>query len=85
MRFRSTLAVLAAAIFVAPTTARAQDMPGIAIMTFENGGSFGLDSENFDALRVGLQQMLITRESGSSTGIRSTISSPNRISGRPAG
>lgn len=69
MRFRSTLAVLAAAIFVAPTTARAQDMPGIAIMTFENGGSFGLDSENFDALRVGLQQMLIT-EFAANPGIR---------------
>jgi len=34
--------------------------PGIAVMTFENGGSYGQDAEVFDALRVGMQQMLMT-------------------------
>ena len=61
MRFRSILPVLAAAVLVAPLTARAQDSrPGIAVMPFNNGGSYGQDSEDFEALQVGLQQMLIT-------------------------
>jgi len=39
----------------------AQDMrPGIAVFPFENGGSYGQDKENFDALQVGMQQMLTT-------------------------
>jgi TolB-like protein len=29
-------------------------------LPFDNGGSYGQDKENFDALQVGLQQMLIT-------------------------
>lgn len=52
-----TLAVALAA----PLAALAQDSrPGIAVFPFENGGSYGQDKENFDALQVGLQQMLIT-------------------------
>jgi len=40
---------------------RAQDTrPGIAVLPFENGGSYGQDKENFEALQVGLQQMLTT-------------------------
>lgn len=69
MRFRSTIAVLAAAVFAVPTAAQAQEMPGVAVMTFENGGSYGLDSENFDALRIGLQQMMIT-EFSANPGLR---------------
>ena len=39
----------------------AQDTrPGIAVMAFDNGGSYGQDAENFEALRVGIQQMLLT-------------------------
>jgi len=39
----------------------AQDnRPGIAVMTFEDGGSYGQDAEDFQALRVGMQQMLMT-------------------------
>ena len=34
--------------------------PGIAVWAFENGGSYGQDAEDFEALRVGLQQILIT-------------------------
>lgn len=54
-----TLTGWAAALSLA--AAEAQDTrPGIAVLAFENGGSYGQDKEAFDALQVGLQQMLIT-------------------------
>jgi curli biogenesis system outer membrane secretion channel CsgG len=34
--------------------------PAIAVFPFVNGGSYGQDAENFDALEVGVQQMLLT-------------------------
>ena len=34
--------------------------PGIAVLPFENGGSYGKDREDFDALRKGLQGMIIS-------------------------
>lgn len=34
--------------------------PGVAVLRFENGGSYGEDAEDFQALEVGLQQMLLT-------------------------
>lgn len=41
--------------------AAAQDArPGIAVIQFENGGSYGKDKEDFDALRRGLPATLIT-------------------------
>lgn len=42
--------------------AQADDRPGIAVMRFDNGGSHGPDAEaeDYDALEVGLQQMLLT-------------------------
>jgi TolB-like protein len=44
-----------------PAFAATQDSrPGVAVMTFANGGSYGQDKEDFEALTVGLQQMLIT-------------------------
>jgi len=40
---------------------QAQDTrPGIAVFPFDNGGSYGQDKENFEALQVGMQQMLTT-------------------------
>jgi TolB-like protein len=63
MRWRSVWVLALAAGLVAPraTLAQGQDSrPGIAVLPFENGGSYGQDKENFDALQVGLQQMLIT-------------------------
>jgi TolB-like protein len=63
MTWRSVGALALAAGLAAPQAALAQgqDMrPGIAVMTFDNGGSYGQDKENLDALQVGLQQMLIT-------------------------
>jgi TolB-like protein len=52
----------AAAAFALPSsTAVAQDSrPGIAVLPFENGGSYGKDREEFDALRRGIAAVLIT-------------------------
>jgi len=42
-------------------SASAQDRrPGVAVLPFENGGSYGKDREDFDALRKGLAAMLIS-------------------------
>lgn len=63
MRWRAcwTLGLVAGLAGLGVAGARAQDTrPGIAVLPFENGGSYGQDKENFDALQVGLQQMLIT-------------------------
>jgi len=38
----------------------AQNLPGVAIWPFSNGGSFGSDPWDYEALGIGLQQMLIT-------------------------
>jgi TolB-like protein len=39
----------------------AQDTrPGVAVLPFENGGSYGKDKEDFDALRRGIAGMLIS-------------------------
>lgn len=56
---RIALAALAAATL--PAFGAAQDRrPGIAVLPFENGGSYGKDKEDFDALRKGLAAMLIS-------------------------
>ncbi len=63
MQWRSVWVLALAAGLVAPRAVPAQGQdsrPGIAVLPFENGGSYGQDKENFDALQVGLQQMLIT-------------------------
>ncbi len=63
MRWRSLLAIglVAGAASLLAEPARAQDIrPGIAVLRFDNGGSYGQDAENFAALEVGLQQMLTT-------------------------
>jgi curli biogenesis system outer membrane secretion channel CsgG len=42
-------------------TAGAQDRrPGVGVLPFDNGGSYGADAEDYEALEVGVQQMLIT-------------------------
>jgi TolB-like protein len=49
------------ALLLLPALAGAQDSrPGVAVWTFRDGGSFGQEAEDFEALTVGLQQMLIT-------------------------
>jgi TolB-like protein len=63
MRSRSLVTLLALAVGFAlvPAPARAQDTrPGIAVLPFDNSGSFGQDKENFDALQKGIAGMLIS-------------------------
>jgi curli biogenesis system outer membrane secretion channel CsgG len=63
MRWRS-LCTLAAAAGLSATLVGAlgaQDSrPGLAVLPFVNGGSYGQDPENYQALEVGIQQMLTT-------------------------
>jgi TolB-like protein len=61
---------VAAAMAFSAGIAEAQDnRPAMAIFPFENGGSYGEDAEVFDALRVGMQQMLMT-EMAQNSGVR---------------
>jgi TolB-like protein len=61
MQWRSAVALALAAGVVGPQAGVAQDTrPGIGVLWFENGGSYGLEKEDYDAFQVGLQQMLIT-------------------------
>ncbi|MDH5282582.1 MAG: hypothetical protein OEW80_01720 [Gemmatimonadota bacterium] len=60
MRHRSVVPLLAL-ILMLPASSGAQDTrPGIAVMPFQNGGSYGQDKENFDALERGIAGMLIS-------------------------
>jgi TolB-like protein len=44
-----------------PAVVQAQDTrPGIAVMPFQNGGSYGRDKEDFDALQVGIPAMVMS-------------------------
>lgn len=59
MRSRWMIALLAVAL--AGGQARGQDTrPGIAVFPFANGGSYGQEKENFDALERGMAAMLIS-------------------------
>ena len=40
--------------------ARGDTRPGIAVMPFDNGGSYGQGKEDFDALQRGIAGMLIS-------------------------
>ena len=58
--------LIAAALAVPPVPGWAQDArTGLAVLPFENGGSYGKDKEDFDALRRGLAAMLISELSQS--------------------
>ena len=50
---------LGLAMLAAPSYAQDR-RPGVAVLPFENGGSYGRDREDFDALRKGLAAMLIS-------------------------
>jgi TolB-like protein len=58
------IALMTALTGALPPVAHGQDdpRPGIAVMPFDNGGSHGsgAEAEDFEALEVGLQQMLLT-------------------------
>jgi len=59
--WRSLIALGAVAALAAQASMAAQDTrPGVGVLSFENGGSYGLESEDYAAFEVGLQQMLIT-------------------------
>ena len=62
MRRRTLLfALTLAALATLPPALRAQDSrPGIAVMPFTNGGSYGQDKQDFQALEKGLAGMLIS-------------------------
>jgi TolB-like protein len=67
--------VMALAIHLAiPAQGLGQDVPddgrpGVAVLQFDNGGSFGPEQEDFEALEVGLQHMLLT-ELGQNSSLR---------------
>jgi TolB-like protein len=67
MRVHSLATLTALAVLVAASgerlgaQARGQDTrPGIAVFPFDNGGSYGQDRENFDALQKGIAGMMIS-------------------------
>lgn len=58
---RRTMTLLFLALLALAPAVSAQDTrPGIAVLPFENGGSYGQDKENFDALQRGIAGMLIS-------------------------
>ena len=59
---RRLLTGMALLLAIVPAGVAAQDdtRPGIAVFPFTNGGSYGADREDLEALTVGLQQMLLT-------------------------
>ncbi len=60
MRWRSMIGLALATSLMVPGAAAAQDTrPGVGIMPFDNGGSYGQEAEDYSALSIGLQQMLI--------------------------
>ena len=58
---RQVWLTLATALTTLASSAAAQDTrPGIAVLPFENGGSYGQDKENFEALQKGIPAMLLS-------------------------
>ncbi len=60
MRRRALLALSLAAVAALSPLAGQDTRPGIAVLPFENGGSYGQDKENFEALQKGIPGMLIS-------------------------
>jgi TolB-like protein len=69
-RWIITALALAMLALVLPVSGMAQaGTPGVAVLPFENGGSYGRDQEDLDALRRGIAGMLIS-ELSARPGIR---------------
>ena len=61
MRLRSVVTVLSLIPAVLGAQQRGQDTrPGIAVLPFNNGGSYGQQKEDFDALERGIAGMMIS-------------------------
>jgi TolB-like protein len=60
MRRRSFLVCSLATLALVPALAAQDTRPGIAVLPFENGGSYGQDKENFEALQKGIPGMMIS-------------------------
>ena len=61
MRWRTLLTAMATVGVLGVQPLAAQDSrPGIAVLPFFNGGSYGQEAEDYAALEVGMQQMLTT-------------------------
>jgi TolB-like protein len=67
--FRSAgcLLALVAAIAPAMPAQQADTRPGVAVLPFENGGSFGGQNEDYDALRRGIAGIMISELSQNTT------------------
>jgi TolB-like protein len=58
---RYPLSFALALLLAAPLAAQTPDTrPGIAVLPFTNGGSYGQSREDLDALQVGVQELLLT-------------------------
>lgn len=60
MRRRVCLTLALATVALVPALNAQDTRPGIAVLPFENGGSYGQDKENFEALQKGIPGMLIS-------------------------
>lgn len=60
MRGRAWLMTILTIGYAAVAQAQGDTRPGIAVLPFHNGGSYGQDKENFDALEKGIAGMLIS-------------------------
>ncbi len=60
MRRFILLLCLTLAFITVPAAAQQDGRPGIAVLPFENGGSYGQDKEDFTALEQGIPALLIT-------------------------
>lgn len=60
MRVRSAVSVLALVPVLLSAQQRQDTRPGIAVLPFNNGGSYGQGKEDFDALERGIAGMMIS-------------------------
>jgi TolB-like protein len=57
---RAWLALSGLALLTPPAWPAQDTRPGVAVLPFENGGSYGRDREDFDALRRGIAGMVMS-------------------------
>lgn len=57
---RSILLALCAVTTALPAVAQQDTRPGVAVLPFENGGSYGRNKDDYDALRRGIAGLMIS-------------------------